>query len=219
MLGLLTLGHSPRADLEVPFRSILPSSVPIAMKGGLDGLTPDAILLLAKQAGEHPLHVITQDGPVVIQQEALIGPLEQRANELADAGAKLVVLLCAGDFPPFQSQAVVILPGQLLENKARSTAGSSRLGVVVPAESQVQAAGRRWRQAGFEPAVMLPPDGTGAVEELIDNLRSAEVEQVVLDCISFTWGLKQKLHEELGVPVWLPSELAAREAKEQLLVV
>lgn len=213
MLGLLTLGHSPREDLEAPFRTCLPDNIPILMEGGLDACSATQIHSLALQQGDRPLHVITSGGSLVIQQEALLAPLTAAANNLALAGARFVVLLCTGDFPPIPAPVPVITPGQLLAGAARSVSEGGRLGVIIPGDSQRRTAEERWQRIGFEPVIYTAPV-KGDEQWLIDRLHTAEVRQVVLDCISFSPALQQQLLRELDVPVWLPSRLAAHTVAE-----
>ncbi|WP_028562776.1 AroM family protein [Paenibacillus pinihumi] len=216
MLGLLTLGHSPRDDLKALFHTYVPEHVPILMEGGLDEFTEEQIQQLTLMHGTCPLHVVTRDGALIVQQESLLAPLSAKACKLADTGACLIVLLCAGDFPPILSPVPVLLPGRLLEGAVRSVAAGGRLGVIVPADSQHRVADRRWRLAGFEPVIMTA-SVSGGNHLLAGKLRSAGVRQVVLDCISFSSDLQQMLLRDLRIPVWLPSSLAAHAAAQMLV--
>ena len=56
MLGLVTLGTSPRKDFEDLFHEYVPG-VELRLRGALDGLSDDDIDTLAAQPGDYPAFV------------------------------------------------------------------------------------------------------------------------------------------------------------------
>ncbi|MFF2483804.1 AroM family protein [Paenibacillus sp. NPDC058071] len=212
MIGLLALGHSPRPDLLAPFQVALPG-VRLTLQGAMDGLSRSEAEKIAESEGNCPLYVHTKDGPLIVQQAWLLDRIEQKCRMLAEQGAELIVLLCSNDFPPIASPVPLLLPGVRLEIAVRSAASSGgRLGVIVPDESRLTAAENRWRSAGFEPMLMVaqPSSDRERLQEISRHFRESKVEQVALDCISFSVNMQRHLANGLNVPIWLPLQLAVQ---------
>lgn len=209
MIGLLTIGTTPRLDLMKIFREKIPSHVPITMLGALDGLTKKEIESLTELPGEFPLFVRTNDGSFVIQREALLPLLIEKGNRLAEQGAKVIILLCSGQFSPMiDIETLVILPTRLLEGATNSIAKNRKIGVVVPIEQQISYTDAKWRDYGFIPTTIFAHPLETNAKLIAEQFNLEEIEQIVLDCISFNPDLQHQLIEETNLPVWTPITLA-----------
>jgi len=60
-IGIITLGQTPRPDLEQVFRRHLPDTN-LLIRGGLDDVPAAEIDALVGAGGEYPLFVILRDG-------------------------------------------------------------------------------------------------------------------------------------------------------------
>lgn len=209
MIGLLTLGTSPREDLENVVKPIIPEGKFI-LNGALDNLTENEIKLLCEKPGSYPLFVRTQFGAFTIQREALLPLLTKKAEEMAEAGVKFIILLCSGDFQPFPTTIPTMIPARILEGAAKSVSRNGGIGIVVPVAEQIPAAEERWRKAGFKPILMEANPTTVEVEEIIKGFEGEMIEQIVLDCIGFSPSLQEGIRQRIGKPVWLPLTIAAR---------
>ncbi|MCL6460015.1 MAG: AroM family protein, partial [Gorillibacterium sp.] len=196
-----------------PFQKQLVST-PILLQGALDDLKPQEIEALSEWAGNNRLHVLTKSGSVSIPQAALLPLLTERARLLAEAGAKLIVLLCSNHFATFTTGIPLLQPGILLERACQSIANNRRIGVLVPSPDQLASAEQRWRQQGYDPKIIAVPPQKMDSEEIAAGFRGTGIEQVALDCISYNEQLQRDLSQLLEVPVWLPSALAAKAVAE-----
>lgn len=164
--------------------------------------------------GRYPLLVRLAGGATAEVPMAEIAPrVEARAAELARAGAALVVVLCAGDFPRFPCAAPLLLPGAVLPAVAASLAPSRRVGIVTPVAGQVPFARAKWRQDGFDPVVTsAPPDAAAGIEPAARLLRDPGLELVVLDCMGHDESYREAFALRCGRPVLSAQTLVARLA-------
>ncbi len=97
-LGILTLGQTPRHDIEQLFTTCMPGVATI-IAGGLDNTGQDVIETLANEKSDYPLLVILADTTTrQIPMQHLVPLLEEAAYTLAKQGAEFVVLMCMGNF-------------------------------------------------------------------------------------------------------------------------
>ena len=137
------------------------------------------------------------------------------ANRLAAAGARLVVVLCAGGFPPFACAAPVLLPGRLVPAIVATLTRSRRVGVVVPVRGQAEAARAKWAADGFDAVVawaspVRPEEMDAAARMMTDPA----LELVVLECMGHDEECRVAFARRCGRPVVLAQSLVARVAGE-----
>ena len=102
VLGLVTIGQTPRPDFEALFCEHAPGAT-VRLAGALDDLSPDEARALARPGDDYPLLVRLRDGTSAEIPMATLAPrVEDAARALAAAGAAASVVLCAGDFPDVQ---------------------------------------------------------------------------------------------------------------------
>ena len=215
MIGLVTLGHSPREDHEKVYDLIAPS-VKRQLVGGLDSFTCEQARALEDKSGVSPLVCLLSDNSTVeIPLPILFPYLKNQVDMLAARGASLAVVLCSGGFPRFDCAIPVVLPGAVVPATVAGLYPNKKIGLIVPNEAQVTAALAHWRSQGVEAvaAVVSPYDGTG-FEEAGEKFRSNRTEFVAVDCMGFEEEHRERLKLLCGCPVMLPKTLVARVALE-----
>jgi protein AroM len=213
ILGLVTIGQTPRRDLEILFKRHIPESE-ILMLGALDGLTGDEIIDLANPEGEYPLHARLADGTSAdIPLENLVPLVTCRVKRLASSGAEAVVVLCAGGFPGFDSPVPVLLPGRVVPAAAGAISRDRRVGVVTPIPGQERAARKKWEDDGFSVRVVsASPSHPEELDRAAAELSNPAPELVVLDCMGYGEECQRKFAERCRRPVLLAQTLVARVA-------
>jgi protein AroM len=128
----------------------------------------------------------------------------------------VVALLCTGEFPPFQSNRLLVKPQPVLYHFVAALAEGKRLGVVIPAPEQVEQAILRWRPVAGEVRVEAgsPYAEIAQLERAVEALKGWEAEMIVLDCMGFTTAMKARAAEIARVPVILPRTVLARTLAE-----
>ncbi len=215
MIGLITLGHSPRPDHEEVYKVIAPR-VPRTLVGALDALSCDAARDLEDKQGISPLVCLLRDKTTVeIPLPVLFPYIERQAEILAAAGARLAVVLCCGGFPVFKAPLNVLLPGLIVPALVRATCPQGKIGIIVPNQAQESAAVQHWKESGVEvtAAVVSPYEGVG-FSEAGEKFRSLHADLVAIDCMGFKNEHRHRLRELCGCPVLLPTTTVARVALE-----
>ena len=216
-IGIITLGQTPRPDLEKVFRRHLPDTN-FLIRGGLDEVQTAEIDALAAAGGEYPLFVILRDGTVrEISLYRLKPFLDRRAREVAAEGAAVSALMCAGNFPDLDSPVPMIYPSRVLTAVARGICRGKRIGVVTPNDGQVAAATAHWREKGFHPAVTVAsPLDPAALSRAAEALADPGLELIVLDCMGFSPEAARRMRTLCGRPVLCPQGLVPRVMAEML---
>ncbi|MEW6546037.1 MAG: AroM family protein [Bacillota bacterium] len=216
-VGAITIGQSPRADVLPEMMPIIGAGVEVIEAGALDGLGGDEIAGMSPRPGEYVLVTKLRDGSSVqVARERIVARMQEQITRVVERGAEVVAILCTGEFPELTCPRLLVEPQLVLHHFVAALARGRRLGVVVPAQEQVEQARVRWEGVGAQLQVE-PASPYGEVTEL---RRASEVlgdwgaELVVLDCIGFTMAMKREVHAVLGVPVILPRTVLARTLAE-----
>jgi protein AroM len=217
VVGLVTIGQSPRPDVVPDMAEIIGPGAEIREAGALDGLTRPQIDALAPRGDDEILVTRLADGtPVFLGRQRIEGLLEQRIAALEAGGATLTALMCTGDFPKLRASRPIVQPQPVLVGALRGMSWPGRLGVVVPSVPHVPQAIERWRGEGFDPVVVaLAPyeeEDPAAVRRAADGMRGAGL--VVMDCMGFRRKTRDEMRELTGAPVLLANLLVARVVAE-----
>lgn len=216
-IGIITLGQTPRPDLEKVFRRHLPETH-LLIRGGLDDVPTVEINAMAAAGGEYPLFVILRDGSHRDISLYRLKPfLDTRARQVAAEGAAVSVLMCAGNFPDLDSPVPMIYPSRILTAVARGICRGSRIGVITPNDGQVAAATAHWREKGFHPTVTVAsPLDPEALSWAATTLADPGLELIVLDCMGFAPEAASRMRALCGRPVLCPQSLLPRIMAEML---
>lgn len=219
ILGAVTIGQAPRVDLVPEMAEWLGSDVEVREAGALDDLSLDEIAALAPAEGDYVLVSRLRDGSCARMAEHKILPLvQQKISELYREGAEVAVLLCTGQFPAFQTPGLLVLPEPMVYSVTGALAKGRRLGVLCPDAQQVQQDTQAWqphcREVVVRPASpYLPGNGLAVAAQ---ELRAAQVDLIVMNCMGYTQEMQQQVRRTAGVPVLLARRLVARVLAELL---
>ena len=219
VVGLVTIGQSPRADVVPEMTTLIGPGVDVREAGALDGLTRPEIERLAPTGRDEILVTRLQDGSAVfVGKEKIVELVEQRIAALEQGGATMTALLCTGAFPRLRSSRTLIQPHPVLLGTLRGLSWPGRLGVLTPSVPHVPQTEARWRRDGFDPVVFpLSPyeeEDAAALARAAGALREAGAGLVVMDCMGFRRKTRNELRALTGVPVLLANLLVARVIAE-----
>jgi len=215
-IGLITIGQSPRSDILPEMTRILGGGYEMVEAGALDGHTleeierreigPDDTLLVSRM----------RDGTEVRFTEKFVVPLIQRRIAELEEDVDIILLLCSGRFPEFESEVLVVTPSEIVRGAVDAALRRGRLGVVYPAREQIADAAGEWGREGME-VYLDAASPYGSEEELAGlagRLAERDLDLILLNCMGFTHGMKQLVREKTGKPVIQANALVARVLKE-----
>ena len=216
-IGLITIGQSPRTDVTPDLEPIFGPDVKLLQAGALDGLTAQEIAAFAPEEGDYVLISKLRDGTSAVFAEKHILPrLQQCIRELEDQGAELIMFLCTGSFPAFESQVPLVFPCAVLNGTVPALAGRSRIGAITPKEEQIDQCAHKWKDY-VQSVQVVAGSPYGEPEELdraAKEMAGMDVDLVVLDCIGYTSAMKERVRQLSGKPVVLSRTIAARVVME-----
>lgn len=219
-VGAVTIGQSPREDVIQDLLPLMGGQVELIQAGALDGLTREDIQAFAPGPEDYVLISRLRDGSSVMFAERYILPrLQQCIDRLEKQGAELILFLCTGDFPGvFHSKVPLIFPCKVLNGLVPALAGRGKIAVVVPTPQQVAQSEKKWKQYVRE-SIAIPASPYGSQEELDAAARAVsemDVDLVVMDCIGYHTGMKERFRKLSGKQVILSRTLAVRAMMELL---
>jgi protein AroM len=218
VIGTVTIGQSPRTDVIPDVASILGPDIEIREAGALDGLSPEIIASFAPQEGDYVLVTRLADGTSVQVAERHITPrIHEKIAEHFTGGIPVVLLLCTGEFPDFETGGLLIRPQKVLFNAVAAVAKGMRIGILTPSAEQVDQSENRWGSLSpFVRAVPSSPyvNGMEAARAAAEELKEWKAEITVLDCIGYTLAIRSLVREITDRPALLARGVAASMVKE-----
>jgi protein AroM len=224
-LGVVLIGQSPRSDIEAQLRGVLGNEVDIELRGALDGLSPaeldaaapldDADTLIAFVPLERRGSTVDTAGRRVSKRI-----VEDHANAViqhySDAGVKVSMLFCAGDFPHVSTEGVFVLPSNVMTHVVDAVFTVGRLGVFMPVPEQRDHFIARWTAPGRD-VVGLPllPSATDSdIDAAGAEMATLRPDFVIMDCLSYSDATKARIESAVGVPTLLAFNTVAAVLKQ-----
>jgi protein AroM len=219
ILGVVTIGQTPRPDLAEAFGVEAPHAE-VRIAGALDGIRAEDVAALQDRSTsgpdglDYPLLVRLASGAhIEVPLARLVPRVTAAARQLAEDGAALIVVACAGGFPVVPSPVPVLLPGRIVPAIAGALSRTGRVGVVTPNRAQVPYAERKWRADGFAPTLTwASPARDDEMARAAEELRGADVDLVVIDCMGHADEARRAMAERTGRLVIAAQSVVAKVA-------
>lgn len=220
IVGLLTIGQSPRTDVIPELMQSMTPKLRIVEMGALDGIDEAELHRWIPTPGDRVLVSRLASGrEVKLARERIVGRLQECIAELEGSDCGIIILLCTGDFDELESTIPLLYPERILRAVVQSLSGVNKLGVMTPLPEQVAQTKERWK-GDFSKLVIesaSPYSGSSSdFEKAASHLQSSEVDLVVLDCIGYDNNTRVLVKQITKTPVILPRTLVGRVATELL---
>lgn len=219
-LGMVTLGQSPRTDILPAMIEVIGQDVQVIEKGALDGLSLEEVRSFSPTEEMARLCTRLSDGTQVVVAKERVTPMVQgKIHELNREGVELIVLLCTGDFPRFESSSLVLEAQKIVDRCVEALiCDRNTMGLVVPLEEQAEHA--RQNLYHITPNITVvnaSPYGPGnPVQRAAEVLKNKDIDLVVMHCMGFTKDHRKVMRELTGKPVILANSIVARTIGELL---
>jgi protein AroM len=218
-LGLITIGQSPRVDMVPEMTSWFGPVRPLE-RGALDGMKLEELATLRPSREDYALVTRLRDGSSATIAERRILPRIQLAiTELEEEGAEAVVLLCTGEFPPFEHRRPLLTAERLFVGGVEAIARGARVGILCPLPEQERLTRDKWKDLSDDLHIASGSPYVGGLEALrpgAHKMREAKVDYVVMDCMGYTQEMKEFVRQVAGAPAILARSVVARLAAEVL---
>lgn len=217
MLGLVTIGESPRDDIVTAmFGNTKPARV--IQSGALDTLTDQEIDELFPRLGEAVLVSRLRNGrEVTLAKPRLIPHVERAIDQVVDAGATVVCILCTGDFSSITKSGIrIVTPDRLVYAVVTALLPAGTLGVLMPHQDQEAMMREKWRgEARTIVTETFSPYGPlSDMVAIANQFREANVDLVVMDCMGYSRDHWHDVQSRLDVPVVLSNGLTGAILRE-----
>lgn len=209
-LRVLTIGQSPRPDLEAEIAAAVPG-LRVALEGALDGLGRAELAACAPRGAADTLFTLLPSGEgIAVSKAAVTERLRQRLAALRGP----VLLACTGRFAGLPARVDLVQPSAVLDALAAALLPRGRLGLALPFAEQIPGLGAARARPGLEVAAVAlrPGSDRAARRAAARELARFAPDLVLLDCISCNRADRAVFAAELGCPVLLSIAVAARAA-------
>ena len=217
-IGIVTIGQSPRTDVVPEMKRHLGRHVTVLERGALDGLSEEEIQSFSAEEGMLTLVTRLRNGTeVAVGKQKLMPRLKRIITDLDDEGMDLILLLCNGDFPDFNTRNLVVEPQRVLDHAlAALIRPHQHLGVLVPVADQEE--WLRSRLTSMHPrltvATASPYKGELEMDQACQTFNDAGCDLVVLYCMGFNQEIGTKVRALFQGPVLVSSSIVARTVAE-----
>lgn len=216
-IGVVTIGQSPRPDVIGEIERVLGEDVEILEKGALDDFTLEDVRNIKIKEGQGVLVTRMRDGTEIKITHEVVNPIiQKRITELETEGVEIILLVCTGRFPEFESKVLVVQPSNIIRGVSRASIRTGRMASISPSMQQIGGSPREREEDGLVTYLdsASPYGPMEEVEKLGDRLAKQDVEFIVLNCMGFTHVHKRVIREKTGKPVLQSSAIVARTLKE-----
>ena len=217
VLGLVTIGQTPRTDL-VPHLSRYWPGVQVLEAGALDGLTSGQVRDTPIRPGDEQLTSRLADGSsVAFGRDLILERLQGCISGLERDGADAVLLMCTGTFPAFDHDRPLLSAHSLLLGAVAALADGP-LGVLCPLPEQAEGSRAKFAHLGEVLVEVRDPyrDDAEQLREAAGALVRRGATTLVMDCMGYT-DEQRATARAAGVPVILARSVVARLAAEVVL--
>lgn len=217
IIGLLTIGQSPRPDMTADLNPIFEGKADYIEAGALDGLTKSQIEAMKPDPDEHFLVTRLADGSMVTLASRYLSDLMQhQISGLEAEGVSAIMILCTEAFQPFDCSIPVFYPNDVLKALVPMAAPGGHIGVILPEAGQMEDFAEVWKEAvpDVTAAHGSPYAGDGSLERAAKSFAHTDVDLIVLDCMGYSSGQQELVSELSGKPVLLSRTLAAKVLME-----
>jgi protein AroM len=216
---MITIGQSPRSDVVPEITALVERPMRVVEAGALDGLSLEAVQGLAPGPADETLVTRMADGTEVQVAKRHVIPRIQACIHRLAPEADVLVLLCTGRFPDFESARPFLEPQGLVDRVLQAVAGPrGRVGVMVPAAAQIESSRQQMASYGLTATVEVasPYAGGEEVRRAAERLGGSSVSVVVMHCIGYTAAMKAEVRRVSGTPVLLARSLVGKVLEELL---
>jgi len=222
-VGIVSIGQTPRPDIQSLFNEILGEGYDLSLKGALNDIIfedvpkfrDDEYLLmtgvkdrLGKRRGTR------------VTREFLVPFIQKRIKDLEKENVGFIIIWCGGRFPEFESTSMVIRPSEIAKGTIESLLKQGKLGVIYPAKEQLIWAEPEWGRKGIEVYADSPGSSRNREEEiklLAKRLANKKLDLILLNCAGFGYNMKKIIQEITQKPVIQLNTLTLRIVKELIL--
>lgn len=218
-LGVVVVGQSPRPEIVAQLRGFIGQDVAIQVRGALDGMSRADIDLIKPADGYDALFTRLPDGEAVkISKEVVERRAKSVIEDFVAQGVTATMLCCTGDFPSLEGERVVVLPSAVLAGIVLGLLPKGRLGLFVPLPDQIGKLDGKWRRGGGEivSVALTPGSLDAAIDRAATEMQALSPDLVVMDCMSYTQAMKDRVRQILRAPVILGITSTARIVGELL---
>ena len=217
---MVTVGQSPRSDIVPAMAAMIGSGVAVVEKGALDGLSGKDIQALAPTEGQTVLCTRLVGGKeVVISKQGVIPLVQKRIKELNREGVDLVLLLCTGHFPRFESRVLVLTAQEIVDHAIQAVIGDAgTLGLVVPlAEQEAEMREKLLHITSNVVVVSASPYAADeGIKEAAEQLNQYAPDLVVFYCMGFNQAHRRIFRQVTGKPAIVANSMVSRTIAELL---
>jgi protein AroM len=219
VLGLVTIGQTPRDDFGEFFAGLVGARLWMRFEGALDGVDAATIERLCLSEATDRLVIRLADGRSLSVSRPALQPFVQSAlDRLVARGADLMTILCDSDWSDVRaSRGTVLNPAAAIDSELALWAGSmERLGLVVPEAGQISSRSTPPAASALVRPFAPPAETAADVNAAARTFSEADVDGVYMRCMGYEQTAAACIGEKVGVPV-ITSASLLRRALERLL--
>ena len=216
-IGVITIGQSPRPDVVGEILRVLGKEYEVVEKGALDDYTAEEVKDIQLKPGEHLLVTKLRNGQEIkISHELVVSRIQSCVDFLEKTKVDIILLLCTGKFPEFNSKHLIIQPSEIVRGTVVASIRRGKLAVILPAREQIP----KMTSNAYGAEVKIYYDSAspyGSIEELKEmakRVSKENVDLVFLNCMGFTHEMKLIVKDITNKPVIQSSSLVGRVIQE-----
>ncbi len=216
-IGIVTIGQSPRPDVVGEVLRVLGKGYAVIEKGALDDYTAEELEKIRAKPGEHLLVTRLRNGQEIkVSHEFIVSRIQGCVDFLESKNVDIILLLCTGKFPDFNSKHLIIQPSEIVKGTVAASIRRGKLAVISPAREQIPKTATNTYGADVN-VYYDSASPYGSIEELKEmakRVSKENVDLIFLNCMGFTHEMKLIVKNITNKPVIQSSSLVGRVIQE-----
>lgn len=217
----ITIGKSPRKDIDIVMERYLGDAIAVEHVGVLDNLNKDEMSVISTCTVEDETLVTRLDDEHSIELNAKIveNHLQKIINDAEKRGYEHILLLCTGNFPDIVlKNSNLYLPDQIISPVINNVAEHRKMGLLIPQENQKAMMENKWRRYGLNPLIASASPYSDANRIIVSakSLEKNNADFILMDCMGYTEEMKRAVSAEMTIPVILSNTLMVKILSELL---
>lgn len=215
----IEMGNSPRPDIITDLKLLLnDNKIQFSEIGILDELS-DAELSMVLTPNLNEKTIITKNKQNItcyIKKEEAEKLIKNLMDNLPLNRYDKIIIACDEEYINILGgREDIIVPIELIKAYLQLNKVQIKNSIVFPTKSQAEFEKYEWNRLLSNPEFFVcDPFSDQSFSVTTELLKKSKPGRVILNCFGFTVDQKQKLEEELNIPIILPRELVARHINQ-----
>ena len=214
IIGIVTIGVSPRKDIEDELNAVINKDIDYVHIGALDNINEEELIELSPlNKSDSLVTIYKNDIEVKVSHEKTTKILYEKINSISKK-SDIIVMACTGYENLKNYPTPILFPGTITENLISyySNKNNFKLGVIQPTSDQIEKEEIKWQSRNIKAEVHATSPYIDITKnpdwgKIIESFKAFDPDIVYLNCMGMKTEHKNLIQKTLNKPVLLATHI------------